>query len=447
MMSGDSQKKLCNKHFIIVGPVVHSEELTQLTVFDCGLIAVVDGKIVAVEETANNLAKIQQEYSICDDFVYHLVEGEFLMPGFTDTHIHAPQYPNAGLGYDKQLLDWLSTYTFPLEKKFSDLSFAAKVYEAIVKKTLANGTTTALYFATIHFDSTVLLADIVAAQGQRAFIGKVNMNYNTPEGYGETTEESYQMTEKFIKQLKELQNNLVQPIITPRFALSCDMPLMTRLGELASRCNVHIQTHISENPGEVAAVKDLYPDCKNYADVYDRAKLLTDKTVLAHGVYLTDDELLVLAARGSSVSHCPNSNTSLKSGLCDVRRLLDAGIKVGLGTDVSGGFSPSVLDAIRNALDVSIHISFGKGEDYAPLTYHEAFYLATLGGATAVALDDKVGNFRVGKYFDALIVNMKNPGPVDVLQQYDTELLVQKFLYTGDDRNIRKVYVAGCQVK
>lgn len=447
MMSGDSQKKLCNKHFIIVGPVVHSEELTQLTVFDCGLIAVVDGKIVAVEETANNLAKIQQEYSICDDFVYHLVEGEFLMPGFIDTHIHAPQYPNAGLGYDKQLLDWLSTYTFPLEKKFSDLSFAAKVYEAIVKKTLANGTTTALYFATIHFDSTVLLADIVAAQGQRAFIGKVNMNYNTPEGYGETTEESYQMTEKFIKQLKELQNNLVQPIITPRFALSCDMPLMTRLGELASRCNVHIQTHISENPGEVAAVKDLYPDCKNYADVYDRAKLLTDKTVLAHGVYLTDDELLVLAARGSSVSHCPNSNTSLKSGLCDVRRLLDAGIKVGLGTDVSGGFSPSVLDAIRNALDVSIHISFGKGEDYAPLTYHEAFYLATLGGATAVALDDKVGNFRVGKYFDALIVNMKNPGPVDVLQQYDTELLVQKFLYTGDDRNIRKVYVAGCQVK
>ncbi|GFG30153.1 hypothetical protein Cfor_09541 [Coptotermes formosanus] len=403
--------KLCNKRFIIVGPVVHSEDITHLTVFDCGLIAVVDGKIVAVEETANNLAKIQQEHSICDDFVYHLVEGEFLMPGFIDTHIHAPQYPNVGLGYDKQLLDWLSTYTFPLEKKFSDLSFAAKVYEAIVKKTLVSGTTTAVYFATIHFDSTVLLADIVAAQGQRAFIGKVNMNYNTPEGYGETTEESFQMTEKFIKQLKELQNNLVQPIITPRFALSCDMPLMMRLGELASRCNVHIQT------------------------------------VLAHGVYLTDDELQVLAARGSSVSHCPNSNTSLKSGLCDVRRLLDAGIKVGLGTDVSGGFSPSVLDAIRNALDVSIHISFGKGEDYAPLTYREVFYLATLGGATAVALDDQVGNFKVGKYFDALTVNMKNPGPVDVLEQYDTESLVQKFLYTGDDRNISKVYVAGCQVK
>jgi len=446
-MSGDSQKKLCNKHFIIVGPFVHSEDNRQFAVFDCGLIAVVDGKIVAVEETADNLAKIQEQYSICDDFVYHLEEEEFVMPGFIDTHIHAPQYPNAGVGYDKQLLEWLQTYTFPLERRFSDSSFAEKVYEAIVKKTLANGTTTAVYFATLHFDSTVLLARIVADQGQRAFIGKVNMNYDTPEGYGETTEESYQMTEEFIKQIKELQNNLVKPIITPRFALSCDMPLMTKLGELASRYNVHIQTHISENPGEVAAVEELYPDCKNYADVYDKAKLLTDKTVLAHGVYLSDEELQVLAARGSSVSHCPNSNTSLRSGLCDVRRLLDADIKVGLGTDVSGGFSPSILDAIRNALGVSIHISFGKGEDYVPLTFREAFYLATLGGATAIALEDEVGNFKVGKYFDALIVNMKNPGPVDVLEQYDTETLVQKFLYTGDDRNIKKVYVAGCPVK
>lgn len=447
MMNEDSQKKLCNKRFIIVGPVVHSEDITKLTVFDYGLIAVVNGMIAAVEETPINLARIKQELSISDDFVYHLEEGEFVMPGFIDTHIHAPQYPNAGVGYDKQLLDWLTAYTIPLEKKFLDLNFAAKVYEAIVKKTLANGTTTAVYFATIHFGSTVLLADIVAAQGQRAFIGKVNMNYNTPEGYGETTEDSYQMTEDFIMRLQELQNNLVRPIITPRFALSCDMTLMTMLGELASRCNVHIQTHISENPGEVAAVEELYPDCRNYADVYDRANLLTDKTVLAHGVYLRDEELEVLAARGSSVSHCPNSNTSLRSGLCDVRRLLDAGIKVGLGTDVSGGFSPSILGAIRNALDVSIHISFGKGEDYVPLTFHEAFYLATLGGATAVALDDEVGNFKVGKYFDALIVNMKNPGPVDVLLPYDIETLVQKFLYTGDDRNIRKVYVAGRQVK
>ncbi|XP_023720104.1 guanine deaminase isoform X2 [Cryptotermes secundus] len=410
-MSGDAHKEVHNKPFIIVGPIVHSEEITKLKVFDGGLIAAVNGKIVAVEETPKNLARIQKKYSVTDGCVYHLDKGQFLMPGLIDTHIHAPQYPNAGLGYDMQLLDWLKTYTFPLEKKYSDLSFAAKVYEAIVKRTLANGTTTAVYFATIHVDSTILLAKIVTHQGQRAFIGKVNMNYKTPEGYGETTKESYQKTEDFIKQIQNMK------------------------------------THISENQGEVAAVRGLYRDCKNYADVYDKAKLLTDKTVLAHGVYLHDEELELLAARGSSVSHCPNSNTSLKSGLCDVRRLLNAGIKVGLGTDVSGGYSPSILDAIRNTLDVSIHISYGKGSNYAPLTYPEAFYLATLGGARAVALDDTIGNFKVGKDFDALIVNMKNLGPIDILGEYDTEALVQKFLYTGDDRNISKVYVAGRQVK
>ncbi|XP_069675243.1 guanine deaminase-like [Periplaneta americana] len=447
-MSGQphSQKTNYNTTFIIVGPIVHSEKISPLTIIENGLIAVVKGKIVAVENTTANLEKIKEQYSITDDFVYTLGEGEFVMPGLVDTHIHAPQYPNAGLGYDKQLLDWLQIYTFPLEKKYSDLDFATKVYEAIVKKTLANGTTTATYFATIHLSSSEVLADIVARLGQRAFIGKVNMNYDTPEGYGETTEESYQNTEDFIKLLKSQDNDLVMPIITPRFALSCDMELMKKLGDLASQYDVHVQTHISENRGEVAAVAQLYPDCKNYADVYDKAKLLTKKTVLAHGVYLLDDELAVLAARGSSVSHCPNSNTSLKSGLCDVRRLINAGVKVGLGTDVSGGYSPSILDTIRNTLDVSIHISF-KDENYVPLTYHEAFYLATLGGATAVALDDKIGNFKVNKDFDALIVNMMNPGPIDILQPYKTEALVQKFLYNGDDRNISKVFVAGRQVK
>lgn len=446
-MSGESCKAIHNRTFIIVGPIVHSEVKTELSIYDKGLIVVVDGKIAKVENFETNLSQLQQKYNIPDDFVYRLGENEFVIPGFIDTHIHAPQYPNAGLGYDKQLLDWLQTYTFPLEKKYADLNYATKVYEAIVKKTLANGTTTATYFATIHLNSSEVLAELVARIGQRAFIGKVNMNFESPEGLQETTKESYQRTEDLIKLLQGQKNDLVLPIITPRFALSCDMELMKLLGGLAAKYNVHVQTHISENPGEIEAVANLYPDAKNYADVYDKAGLLTNKTVLAHGVYLKDEELQVLVQRGSSVSHCPNSNTSLKSGLCDVRRLLNAGVKVGLGTDVSGGYSPSILDTIRNALDVSIHVSFGKGEDYKPLTYQEAFYLATLGGAEAVALDDKIGNFKAGKDFDALIINMNNSGPIDILEKYNTEALIQKFLYNGDDRNISKVFVAGRQVK
>ncbi|PSN46075.1 Guanine deaminase [Blattella germanica] len=400
-----------NKTFIIVGPIVHSENISALTIYENGLLVVVDGKIKEVQNCADNVPELQQKYSINDGFVYYLGEGEFVMPGFIDTHIHAPQYPNAGLGYDKQLLDWLTTYTFPLEKKYADLNYATKVYEAIVKRTLANGTTTATYFATIHKESSEVLADLVERHGQRAFIGKVNMNFESPPGLGETTSESYQATEEFIKLLLGRNNDLVLPIITPRFALSCDMELMKLLGQLAAKYNVHVQT------------------------------------VLAHGVHLTDEELKILSARGSSISHCPNSNTSLKSGLCDVRRLLHANVKVGLGTDVSGGYSPSILDAIRNALDVSIHISLGAQMGYIPLNYHEAFYLATLGGARALALDDKIGNFKCGKDFDALVVNMKNAGPIDILEKYNTEALVQKFLYNGDDRNISLVFVAGRQVK
>ncbi|KDR23220.1 Guanine deaminase [Zootermopsis nevadensis] len=382
MTSGLYQKAYATS-FIIVGSIVHSENITSLTIIEHGFIAVVRGRIVSVCKGTEKLVKTQHKYGIDDNSVHHLSEGEFVMPGFIDTHIHAPQYPNCGLGYDKQLLDWLTTYTFPLEKKYMDVDFATKVYESIVNKTLTNGTTTAAYFATLHYDSSLFLADSVERLGQRAFIGKVNMNHDTPEGYGEDTYDSFICTEQYIRDIQGKRNELVQPIITPRFALSCDMKLMILLGELATKYNAHIQTHISENTGEVVAVQKMYPECKNYTDVYDTAGLLTNKTVLAHGVHLSDDELKVLAARGTAISHCPNSNTSLKSGLCDVRRLLNAGIKVGLGTDVSGGYSTSILNAIRCALQTSIHIFFGKGtdSDYVPLSYHEAFNLATLGGA------------------------------------------------------------------
>ncbi|KAJ9593416.1 hypothetical protein L9F63_015042, partial [Diploptera punctata] len=333
-MSGETVKAeaVYNRTFIIVGSIVHSETITELIIYENGLIVVVNGKIVEVKDSVSCLSQLQQKYTITDDFVYRLGENEFVIPGFIDAHIHAPQYPNAGLGYDKQLLDWLDTYTFPLEAKYADLNYATKVYEAVVKKTLTNGTTTATYFATVHEDSSEVLADLVTQLGQRAFIGKVNMNIDSPKDLLETTEESYQRTEDLIKQLQGRNGEYLCPIFCILLLLHCDMTLMMKLGELASKYNVHIQTHISENTGEIAAVAKTYPDSKNYADVYDQAKLLTNKTVLAHGVHLKDEELALLVERGSSVAHCPNSNTSLKSGLCDVRRLLNARVKVGLGT-------------------------------------------------------------------------------------------------------------------
>ncbi|XP_065349672.1 guanine deaminase [Cloeon dipterum] len=424
-----------------VGLIVHSlGNPDQLDVHENAVLVVKDGKIACLEPE-ERLPELIEQYQISEANIVKMTKGQFVMPGLVDTHVHAPQYPNVGLGYDKTLLEWLDTYTFPLEASYSDAAFAEKVYQAVVRRTLKAGTTTACYFATIHKDSTLVLARQCAAQGQRALVGKVNMNANSPDNYIETTEASVRDTEGFIQEIRALGVARVQPVITPRFAISCDANLMLQLGEIAQKLDVHIQTHISENKGEIEFVKELFPDCKNYAEVYEKAKLLTKKTVLAHGVYLLDEELQLLSKIGTSVSHCPNSNTSLQSGMCDVKRLLKYNVKVGLGTDMSGGYGHSIMDAMRQALSVSTCISFNK-ENYKPLDFQQVIHLATLGGAEALALDEITGNFAVGKEFDALLVDM-NAGPSDLIKDYSALELLQKFVYLADDRNVKQVYVAG----
>lgn len=389
------------------------------------------------------------------------------MPGLIDCHIHAPQMPNIGLGLDMELLDWLNAYTFPMEAQFADATFAAHVYERVVRRTLAAGTTLAAYFATNHRGSSVLLAREAIRHGQRAFVGKVSSNCCSPADYVETTDGSLADNRAFVDEVLAFRSHLVQPIVTPRFALSCDMPLMKALGALARERGLSVQSHISESVGEIRLVNSTYG--MSYAQVYDTADLLTDKTVLAHGVHLSDEELRLLAERGTSIAHCPNSNTNLRSGLCDVRRLWAAGIAVGLGTDVSGGSKASVLAAIKDALDVSLHLEFVKKQHivgtgqmrpidsaYVPLTYKEGIYLATLGGAKALNVEETVGNFEVGKEFDALLVDV-DAGAIDRFEGSKLEAkktdegrlleLVQRFVYVGDDRNVKQVFVQGRQVK
>ncbi|XP_014246516.1 guanine deaminase isoform X2 [Cimex lectularius] len=427
---------------IIQGPIVHSVSKDRITALENKLIAVKDGKIVALEDS-ECMDEIRR--MIGDNFIFFKLEpGMFLCPGFIDGHIHAPQFPNVGLGMDKSLLDWLSTYTIPLEKKYKDVNFSETVYNYVVDTTLKCGTTTACYFSTIFKNNSKLLAEIVRRKGQRALIGKVNMNQNSVLDYFEETDESLKETEEFVKDVFELNSSLVEPVITPRFAISCDKDLLKKLGSLAEKYDLYVQSHISENLEEIKLTMELFPDCANYADVYDKAGLLTNKTILAHGVHLLDDELLLLSRRGTAIVHCPNSNTYLKSGLCDVKRLLDNKIKVALGTDVSGGISLSIMDAMRTTLATSNHLSI-LGKQVKPLTYHEAFYLATLGGAEALNKEKTIGNFQVGKDFDALVVDMEvKVGSMSCsLATHNLLELVQKFIYLGDDRNIKMVFVQG----
>jgi len=385
-----------------------------------------------------------------------------------DTHLHASQYPNVGIFGKSTLLDWLNTYTFPMEASLSEASKARQVYGRCIAKTLAHGTTTAAYYATVDVASTNLLADLCLAAGQRALVGRVCMDQLSPAWYrDETPEAAEAATRACIAHIWEKTGGssssspsaqgLVRPVITPRFAPSCTAELMGRLGRLRAETGLPVQTHISENTSEVALVAELFPRAGDgsYAGVYDHFGLLAESTILAHAVHLSEGEADLIRRRGAKISHCPCSNSAITSGQARVRWLLDRGIDVGLGTDMSGGYSPSVLEAARLASLVSRHVAMG-GDDHAKLSVDEVLFLATRGGARVVGLADTVGAFEVGFDFDAQLVGLGLVGPdgaiaagdddagdVDVFGWEPWEDLVAKWLFNGGDRNTKKVWVKG----
>jgi guanine deaminase len=373
--------------------------------------------------------------------------------------VHASQYPNVGIFGKTTLLDWLQKYTFPLEASLADLPKARRVYSACVRRTLAYGTTTASYYATIDVAATSLLADICLDLGQRAFVGRVCMDNKDmcPDYYrDESAEEGLQRTEETIAHVRKIdpEFELVSPILTPRFAPSCTGASMHGLAAIQKKTGLPVQTHVSENKGEIELVASLFPESSSYTDVYERHGLLTPRTILAHAVHLSDDEARLISQRGTKVSHCPCSNSSLTSGAARVRWLWSHGIDVGLGTDMSGGYSPSILEAARQAALVSRHVAMDSGDE-AKLTVEEVLYLGTRGGARCVGLENTIGGFEVGMDWDAQLVGMggvddhglhqggEEEGAVDVFGWESWEDRMAKWVYCGDDRNTKKVWVKG----
>ncbi|THH30367.1 hypothetical protein EUX98_g3820 [Antrodiella citrinella] len=463
------------------------------------------GTIQWIEEDVHPsaLQDVMAKYGIVgeDLFLVELQTGEFLIPGFIDTHTHGPQVPNMGSGQEHELLDWLAKVTFPTEAKFKDVAFARRAYTSAVRRIIDNGTTTCCYYGSLHLEGTKVLADIVHNFGQRAFVGKCNMDRNSPDYYVEaSSQDSVLHTLELITHIRSLapsaggspSNALVQPILTPRFAISCTPELLTSLGGIAaSDPSLTIQTHISENAAEIVFTKSLFPPSilptppnhhgpkpteTTYAGVYDAYGLLKSNTILAHAVHLEGSEVDLIKRRNAGISHCPTSNFNLRSGWAKVGALLDKGIKVGLGTDVSGGFSPSILTAVQHASIASKVVALSAPEHKHTQAHHHTaattipfanrhlpvstlLYLATLGGAEVCNLQEKVGSLEVGKEFDALVVSVRedsgNPNlwGVDLDQELagsgsetdksELEGMLERFLFCGDDRNIRRVYVRG----
>lgn len=286
-----------------------------------------------------------------------------MLPGFIDLHIHAPQWPNLGKALDRPLEEWLQEYTFPLEARYSDMEYARENYQHLVKTLLANGTTTAVYFATIHREASVELGRICLQQGQRALVGKVAMDDKNacPENYRDASAFSaIEETRRFIDDIKQLPGNdnaLILPVITPRFIPCCTTELLEGLGKLAQETGCHIQTHCSESDWEHNFVLKKYSQTDTQA--LKRFGLLSRKTVLAHSNHITDEDMDIIKGVDAGIAHCPISNFYFANSVFPLRKAIDKQLNVGLGSDISAGFSPSLFDACRHAVVASKALNDG----------------------------------------------------------------------------------------
>lgn len=383
--------------------------------------------------------------------------GEYFLPGFVDLHVHAPQWPQAGTALDRPLNDWLHSYTFPLEARFADLHFAGRVYQHLVRTLLSQATTTALYFATVHVDASLVLAEVCARLGQRGLVGKVVMDdpQQCPHYYRDAdARAAIGSTQEFVERVQQLRTGSraeVYPVITPRFVPSCTDEALAGLGELAARYGVHVQSHCSESDWEHQHVLDRFG--RSDTEVLDGFGLLTEQSVLAHCTHLSQSDAQILVARGAAIAHCPLSNVYFSDAIAPVRRYLDAGVQVGLGTDLSGGYSPSMAHAIRHALvssrvlrqGVDARVSRGqRGTGEAALNLNEAFWLATAGGGEALSLP--IGRLAPGYSWDAQLVATSSDAGLPVFDDSDPLDLLARIILVGGPEQIRRVWVAGREV-
>lgn len=323
-----------------------------------------------------------------------------ILPSFADMHLHAPQYTMLGMGLDLPLLDWLKTYTFPAEARFKDPEFARPIYRKLALELIGNGTTKISMFSSLHLESTLVLMEEMEKAGLVGFVGKVNMDRNGSEELHESTEESIENTKKWILSCDKFKH--IKPILTPRFTPSCTDELMGWLGEVARQTKLPIQSHLSENEAEVQTVKNLHPDCSQYWQTYQKYGLWNEKTLMAHCVQSSDDELLAIKKSGVTVVHCPSSNINLFSGFAQVRHMLDLGVKVVLGSDIAGGNHLCMFDNIASAIRVSKARTIIEGPKTQFLTTEEAFFLAT--GASSSFFGEELP-FHQGAPLHAIVLD------------------------------------------
>ncbi|WP_192981687.1 guanine deaminase [Pseudomonas sp. EggHat1] len=400
--------------------------------FEDGILLIENGKVAQVGAAAELLPKLT------GIDVQHYRDA-LITPGFIDTHIH---YPQTGMiaSYGEQLLDWLNTYTFPTEKQFEDKAHASDVAAIFLKELLRNGTTTALVFGSVHPQSVDAFFEQADKLNLRMIAGKVLMDRNAPDYLTDTAESGYAESKALIERWHG--KGRLHYAVTPRFAPTSTPEQLELAGKLLGEYpDLYMHTHLSENRKEIEWVKALFPERKGYLDVYDHHKLIGPRAVFAHGVHLCDDECRRLAETGSAIAFCPTSNLFLGSGLFDLNKLETHGVRVGLGTDVGAGTSFSQLQSLNEAYKVMQL----QGKKLDPF---KSLYLATLGGANALYLDDKLGNFLPGKDADFVVLDYNATPLISYRMQQAKSMEERLFALTmlGDDRAVKETFAAGVSV-
>ena len=410
------------------------------SVLERGYIAVADdGTIEGVFET------LPEQYAGAEvrDFGNAL-----LIPAMNDLHVHAPQYRNMGIAMDMELLPSLNTYALPAEERYADLAYADYMYRHFVHDLWLQGTMRAAVFATTHADATCRLADLFAEAGMGAFIGLVGMDRNCPQSLANSPETAIRDMERLVAHMAGSER--VKPIVTPRFIPACTPQMLQALGDFAATHHLPVQSHLSENRAEIQWVRELEPEASCYGDAYCRYGLFGQTpTLMAHCCYTEGEELRLMRENGVYAVHCPTSNCNLGSGIAPVRRFLQEGVPVALGSDISGGHHLSLFRVMQYAVEMS-KLRYAQTQGKEPfLKLSEAFFLATKGGGSFFG---KVGSFEKGYAFDALVIDdakglYKSPlkGDVDI-PPYDLKQRLERFVYLGDDRQIMHRFCQGKEI-
>lgn len=408
---------------ILHGNIIHTPSFGALETIPGGYLILEDGVIQGIYPA------LPEKYAACPVTDHG---DSLIMPSFADLHLHAPQYPMLGMGMDLPLLDWLDTYTFRTEAQFEDTAFARRTYRRLARDLITSGTTRVAMFSSRHTDATWILMEELERAGVTGYVGKVNMDRNSGLSQ-ETTEGSISET---LRWLEGCHFDLVKPILTPRFTPSCTNELMAELGRLAKERDLPVQSHLSENTGEIAWVGELHPDCKQYWESYDKYGLWKDRTLMAHCVYSDAREQEAMAKAGVWAVHCAASNVNLCSGTAPVRELVDRGVQVALGSDIAGGDQLAMYKVIVMSIRASKIKQIETGAGF--LTVPEAYYLGSSAGHQYFGGG---AGFASGQKLHAIVVDDSSlPEPVRELSLAER---FERSIYLMEKEHIKAVYSEG----